>query len=315
MKRHLVIGASGQLGIELIIGLQERYGVDAVVASDIRQGDDEQANRSEFILLDATDEASVRKVISEGNFETVYHLVAMLSAKGENDPLAAWDLNMTSLLIVLECAREGMVDKVFWPSSIAVFGPDAQKDGTPQDTFCDPTTIYGVSKVSGELWANYYNKKYGVDVRSIRYPGLIGHRSMPGGGTTDYAVDAFYKAIDGVEFECYLEEGEALPMMHMDDAVRATLDLMEAPSENIRVRTSYNFSGCSFSTVELNDAIAEIKPEFKTVYKPDARQQIAASWPNSIDDSKAREDWGWEPKYDTKGLVSAMLEALSCTAQ
>jgi nucleoside-diphosphate-sugar epimerase len=314
MKRQLVIGASGQLGIELIIGLQDRYGVDAVVATDIRQGNDEQANRSEFMLLDATNEAAVRQVISEGSFETVYHLVAMLSAKGENDPLAAWDLNMKSLLNILECAREGMVDKVFWPSSIAVFGPDAKKDGTPQDTFCDPTTIYGVSKVSGELWANYYNKKYGVDIRSIRYPGLIGHRSMPGGGTTDYAVDAFYKAIDGVEFECYLEEGEVLPMMHMDDAVRATLDLMEAPSENISVRTAYNLSGCSFSPSELNDAIAEIKPGFKTVYNPDARQNIAASWPNSIDDSRARVDWGWEPKYDTKGLVSAMLEALSCTA-
>lgn len=310
MKRHLVIGASGQLGIELIIGLQQRYGVEAVVATDIRQGNDEQANKSEFMLLDATDENAVRKVISDGNFECVYHLVAMLSARGENDPLAAWDLNMKSLLIILECAREGMVDKVFWPSSIAVFGPDAEKNSTPQDTFCDPTTIYGVSKVSGELWANYYNKKYGVDIRSIRYPGLIGHRSLPGGGTTDYAVDAFYKAIDGVEFECYLEADEALPMMHMDDAVRATLDLMEAPSDSISVRTSYNLSGCSFSPAELNSAIAEIMPEFNTVYNPDARQQIAASWPNSIDDSKARNDWGWEPKFDTKGLVAAMLEAL-----
>jgi nucleoside-diphosphate-sugar epimerase len=310
MEKHLVIGASGQLGIELILGLQKRYGVDAVVAADIRKGNDEQANKSPFMILDATDDTSVRKLLKGGWFSSVYHLVAMLSAKGENDHIAAWDLNMKSLITILECAREGMVKKVFWPSSIAVFGPDAPKNGTAQDTFCDPTTIYGVSKVSGELWCKYYHEKFSVDVRSVRYPGLIGHRSMPGGGTTDYAVEAFYKAVDGVEFDCYLEPQEALPMMHMDDAIRATLDLMEAPSEDIKVRTSYNLSGCSFSPQELNDEIVKVVPGFKTNYKPDGRQQIAASWPNSIDDSKANEEWGWSAEFSTKELVKAMIEAL-----
>ncbi len=311
MEKNLVIGSSGQLGIELIIGIQERFGIDSVVASDIKKCDDELANRSEFILLDATDTESVRKVIGEGGFTTVYHLVAMLSAKGEVNPVAAWDLNMKSLINVLDCAKDGMIEKVFWPSSIAVFGPDAPKNGTPQDTFCDPTTIYGVSKVAGEMWCNYYHDKYGVDVRSLRYPGLIGHHSMPGGGTTDYAVDAFYKAINGEEFECYLDRDEALPMMHMDDAVRSTLELMAAPSEDIKLRTSYNLSGCSFSPGELNDTIAKFHPDFVTKYSPDQRQNIAASWPNSIDDSRAREEWNWKPKYGTEDLVKAMLEALS----
>lgn len=308
MEKHLVIGASGQLGSELIIGLQERYGIDAVVASDIRKGNDELANRSEFIELDATDSEAVRKVITEGGFTTVYQLVAMLSAKGEADPVRAWELNMKSLINVLECAKEGL--KVFWPSSIAVFGPEAEKDGTPQDVFCDPTTIYGVSKVSGELWCNYYFEKYGVDVRSLRYPGLIGHRSMPGGGTTDYAVDAFYKAIERADFECYLKPNESLPMMHMDDAIRATLDLMAAPVDQIKHRTSYNLNGCSFSPEELTLEIQKHCPNFNTIYNPDHRQNIAASWPNSLDDTKAREDWGWAPQYGTKELVEAMLNAL-----
>jgi len=235
----------------------------------------------------------------------------MLSAKGEANPVAAWDLNMKSLITVLECAKDGLVEKVFWPSSIAVFGPNAPKNRTPQDSFCDPTTIYGVSKVAGELWCNYYHEKYGVDVRSLRYPGLIGHRSMPGGGTTDYAVEAFYKAIEGVEFKCYLDKDEALPMMHMEDAVRSTIELMVAPSERINIRTSYNVSGCSFSPGELNDAIVKLHPGFTTSYNPDQRQSIAASWPNSIDDSRAKDDWGWNSSYGTVELVKAMLNALS----
>ncbi|PCJ80709.1 MAG: NAD-dependent epimerase [Bacteroidetes bacterium] len=310
MERHLVIGASGQLGIELIIGMQDRYGVSAVVSSDIRKSDDDDVNRGEFILLDATNKEAVRKVLVDGKFTHVYHLVAMLSAKGEENPLAGWDLNMTSLLNVLECAKEGLVKKVFWPSSIAVFGPNAPKNATAQDTFCDPTTVYGVSKVAGELWCKYYFEHYGVDVRSLRYPGLIGHRSQPGGGTTDYAVEAFYRALEGKKFDCYLEKNEALPMMYMDDAIRATLNLMEAPSECVRVRTSYNLSGCSFSPSELSDEIRKTIPDFETVYNPDARQQIAASWPDSIDDTDARSDWGWNAKYDIEGLVAAMLKAL-----
>ena len=310
MEKHLVIGAAGQLGIELVLGLQSRYGVDAVVGADIRMGGDIESNRSEFIKLDATDKVAVKKTLTEGGFTCVYHLVAMLSAKGEENPIAAWDLNMKSLLNILECAKEGLVEKVFWPSSIAVFGPEAPKNLTPQDTFCDPTTIYGVSKVAGELWCKYYHEHYGVDVRSLRYPGLIGHRSQPGGGTTDYAVEAFYCAVEGRPFECYLEAGETLPMMHMDDAIRATLDLMEAPAGDIKLRTSYNLSGCSFSPDELNNEIAELIPCFSTKYAPDKRQHIAASWPNSIDDNLARVHWGWKPEYDTQKLVFAMIKAL-----
>ena len=310
MERHLVIGASGQLGIELIIGMQAKYGVNAVVSSDIRTSEDADVNRGEFILLDATDQKAVRKVLTDGGFTHVYHLVAMLSAKGEDNPLEGWELNMKSLFNVLECAKEGLVEKVFWPSSIAVFGPNAHKQATAQDTCCDPTTVYGVSKVAGELWCKYYFEHYGVDVRSLRYPGLIGHRSLPGGGTTDYAVEAFHRALEGKEFECYLDENEALPMMHMDDAIRATLELMEAPIDCVRVRTSYNLSGCSFSPFDLNNEIKKTIPEFKTVYSPDIRQQIASSWPDSIDDTDARADWGWKAVYDVEGLVKAMLDAL-----
>lgn len=310
MEKHLVIGSAGQLGIELVLGLQTRYGVDAVFKADIRMGSDTESNRSDFIQLDATDKVAVKKALTEGGYTCVYHLVAMLSAKGEDNPIEAWDLNMKSILNVLECAKEGLVEKVFWPSSIAVFGPEAPKNKTAQDTFCDPTTIYGVSKVAGELWCKYYFEHYGVDVRSLRYPGLIGHRSQPGGGTTDYAVEAFYCAVDDRPFECYLEPGEALPMMHMDDAIRATIDLMEAPSEDIKLRTSYNLSGCSFSPSELNKEISALIPGFDTKYSPDKRQQIAASWPNSIDDSLAREHWGWQPEYNTEKLVFAMIKAL-----
>jgi len=310
MAKHLVIGASGQLGIELIIGMQARYGVNAVVASDIRQSLDEEVNKSKFVFLDATDSNEVRRVLSEGHFTHVYHLVAILSANGEQDPIAAWDINMKSLLNVLECAKDGLVEKVFWPSSIAVFGLNAPKIQTAQDTFCDPTTVYGVSKVAGELWGKYYFEHYGVDIRSLRYPGLIGHRSQPGGGTTDYAVEAFYSALEGKSFDCYLEKDETLPMMHMDDAVRATIELMEAPKESISVRTSYNLSGCSFSPSELINEIIKVIPGFITTYKPDIRQHIAASWPDSINDKDARSDWGWSAQYDTAKLIKAMLDAL-----
>ena len=310
MEKHIVIGSSGQLGIELVIGMQARYGVNAVVACDIIKSNDKDVNKSEFILLDATDIDSVRKILKTGEFTHVYHLVAMLSAKGEENPIAGWDLNMKSLLNVLECAKEGFVKKVFWPSSIAVFGPNATKIKTSQNTFCDPTTVYGVSKVAGELWAKYYFEHYGVDIRSVRYPGLIGHRSKPGGGTTDYAVEAFYCALDRKPFVCYLDKNETLPMMHMDDAVRATLDIMEAPCENIKTRTSYNLSGCSFSPSELNYELSKFVSDFKTDYNPDYRQKIAASWPDSIDDSEAKNDWGWKPEFSTSKLVEHMLDGL-----
>ena len=225
--------------------------------------------------------------------------------------MAAWSLNMDPLLHTLELAREGRVKRVFWPSSIAVFGADASKDGTPQNAALLPTTIYGVSKAAGELWCKYYHDKFGVDVRSIRYPGLIGFRSMPGGGTTDYAVDAFHCAQAGQPLTCYLDENERLPMMSMHDAVRGAMELMEAPSKSIRIRTSYNLSGCDFTPCELTRALQQRVPGFDTVYAPDHRQEIAASWPNSLDDSDARRDWGWSPRHDVQGLVAHVLDGLT----
>jgi nucleoside-diphosphate-sugar epimerase len=310
MEKHLVIGSAGQLGIELVLGLQSRYGVDSVVASDIRMDGDIESNRSRFIKLDATDKVAVRKVLSEGGYTCVYHLVAMLSAKGEDNPIAAWDLNMKSILNVLECSKEGLVEKVFWPSSIAVFGPEAPKNRTPHDSVCNPTTIYGVSKVAGELWCKYYHEHYGVDVRSLRYPGLIGHRSLPGGGTTDYAVDIFYSALRGEKFDCFLREDTELPMMHMEDAIRATREIMEAPADEVKLRTCYNIAAMNFDPKGLAAEIKARIPDFEVSYNPDFRQDIAATWPRSIEDSPARNDWGWKEKYNLKGLVDNMIENL-----
>ena len=311
MGKHLIVGASGQLGIELMLGLQQRYGVDAVLLSDVRPSPHPEAAKSMFIAADAKDLDAQRAILESHDVEVVYNLVAMLSAKGEVNPLAAWSLNMDPLLHTLELAREGRVKRVFWPSSIAVFGVDASKDGTPQNAALLPTTIYGVSKAAGELWCKYYHDKFGVDVRSIRYPGLIGFRSMPGGGTTDYAVDAFHCAQAGQPLTCYLDENERLPMMSMDDAVRGTMELMEAPSECIRIRTSYNLSGCDFTPCELTRALQQRVPGFDTMYAPDHRQDIAASWPNSLDDSDARRDWGWSPRHDVQGLVAHVLDGLT----
>ena len=310
MSKHLIVGAAGQLGTELMLALQDRLGASNVLLADIRPVPHPRAEESEFVLLDATDFDAMQLVLDRHDVSTMYMLVAMLSAKGEAAPMLAWDLNMQPLLHALELAKNGKVGQLFWPSSIAVFGPDAPKSRTPQHTPLNPTTVYGVSKVAGELWCQYYHDKFGVDVRSIRYPGLIGFRSQPGGGTTDYAVEAFHRALEGTPMVCYLDQAERLPMMSMEDAVRGTLELMEAPAEAIRIRTSYNLNGCDFTPSELESALSEQISGFAMTYQPDHRQAIAASWPDSLDDADAKRDWGWAPRHNVSGLVDHMLEGL-----
>ncbi|MGA0435150.1 MAG: NAD-dependent epimerase/dehydratase family protein, partial [Flavobacteriales bacterium] len=268
MAQALVIGSAGQLGIELVLALQAKLGTNEVHISDIRVPENETVLQSRFFHLDATDESSVFKMLEEGNYDEVYHLAAMLSATGEKRPLSAWELNMQSLLNVLEAAKEGYVKRVFWPSSIAVFGPKTPRKNVAQDAVLDPTTVYGVSKLAGEYWCRYYHDKYGVDVRSIRYPGLIGHRSLPGGGTTDYAVDIYHAAVKNEVFHCFLEAGTTLPMMYMDDAVRGTLELMAAPKSAIRVRTSYNLAAMSFTPQAVAESIRAVVPNFQIEYAP-----------------------------------------------
>lgn len=310
MMKNLVIGAAGQLGIELVLALQEKYGVNNVHISDIRIPENDQVMASRFFHLDATHDDAVFKILEEGRYDAVYHLAAMLSATGEKKPLAAWDLNMQSLLNVLEAAKEGWVKRVFWPSSIAVFGPQTPKHNVPQSALLDPTTVYGISKQAGEYWCRYYHEKFGVDVRSLRYPGLIGHRSTPGGGTTDYAVEIYHYACRGEAYACFLNPDQGLPMMYMDDAVRGTLELMEAEPDRITVRTSYNLGAMSFTPVEIGESIRQIFPDFELNYAPDARQHIAASWPVSIDDSVARKDWGWLPAVSLNSMTRIMLDAI-----
>ena len=309
MSKKLVIGAAGQLGIELVLALQSQHGVDSIHIADIRVPENEQLLKSTFLHLDATDEGAMHKVLEEGQYEEVYHLAAMLSATGEKRPLAAWDLNMQSLLNVLEAAKEGWIERVFWPSSIAVFGPSTPKTNVPQDAVLDPTTVYGISKQAGEYWCRYYHEKYGIDVRSLRYPGLIGHRSVPGGGTTDYAVEIYEYAASKKPYTCFLKADQALPMMYMDDAVRATMELMAAPKENIRIRTSYNLHAMSFTPAEVGESIRQLIPEFDLNYAPDHRQAIATTWPESIDDHAASADWGWKPELNLDAMTKVMLEA------
>ncbi|MEM9328981.1 MAG: NAD-dependent epimerase/dehydratase family protein [Bacteroidota bacterium] len=305
MKRTLIIGAGGQLGSELTLKLREQRGTDQVVAADIRPLPAELLT-GPTTILDVMDEEALRKSIEYYDIGEVYHLAAILSAKGEADPIWAWDLNMTSLLHVLEAARAYAL-KVYWPSSIAVFGPDTPKEKTSQFTLTNPTTVYGISKLAGERWCEYYFKKYGVDVRSIRYPGLIGYKSKPGGGTTDYAVDIFWKALNGERFTCFLEPDAHLPMMYMNDAVSGTIQLMEANAEDVQIRSSYNLSAMSFSPEEIYQAIKTLIPDFDIVYEPDFRQEIADSWPHSLDDSPAREHWGWDPQFDLDQMVRDIL--------
>ena len=306
----LVLGASGQIGSELIEKLRTVYGSAQVVASDIRNGSPSLMNSGPFEIIDATDKAAIFAIVKKYNVTQIYLLAAMLSATGEKFPQKAWDLNMTSLLAVLDLAKDKHINQVFWPSSIAVFGPTSPKINTPQKTIMEPSTVYGISKISGEFWCNYYHEKYGVDVRSLRYPGIISWKTKPGGGTTDYAVDIFFKALEQGSFECFLSEDTCLPMMYMEDAVNATVQIMQVNANQINIRTSYNLSAMNFTPKELASAIHQHLPHFTMTYKTDYRQAIADSWPDSIDDTKAREDWGWLPNYNLSKMTKDILENL-----
>ncbi len=309
MRKILITGANGQLGSELTLELRKVVGSENVIASDIREPGKIQSE-GPFEELDVMDNKSYADVINKYQITEIYHLAALLSANAEKNIEMAWSLNMDGLIHTLQLAKKYQVQKVFWPSSIAVFGPDAIKKKTPQNSPCNPTTVYGITKVAGEQWCSYFHRKFGVDVRSIRYPGLIGYKSLPGGGTTDYAVDIFHKAIIGQPFVCFLDRNSALPMMYMSDAVKATIDLMNAPAEKLTVRTSYNVSAISFTPEEIAAAIQVHMPEFSIKYEPDYRQEIANSWPDSIDDSVAKRDWGWQPDYHLAKMTAEILQNL-----
>ena len=309
-KKILVIGASGQIGSELTIKLRELYGKQQVIASDIKKGGEELMFSGPFEIADATDKARIEELIEKHNITDVYLMAAMLSATAEKIPMKAWHLNMESLFIILNLAKDQKIKRVFWPSSIAVFGPTTPREDTPQTTIMEPSTVYGISKQTGERWCEYYFNKYGVDVRSLRYPGIISYKTLPGGGTTDYAIEIFHEAIKNGKYTSFLSEDTGLPMMFMDDAIKATVDIMEAPSENIKVRSSYNLAAMTFTPKELAAQIKSHIPEFEISYAPDSRQNIADSWPSSIDDSEARKDWNWKHDYDLAKLTSTMLEGL-----
>ena len=309
-KSILILGACGQIGTELTIALRKKYGNENVIASDIREGSDALMQSGPFELLDATSYDAIEDVVMHYEIEDVYLMAAMLSATAEKFPMRAWNLNMNSLFNVLNLAKEKKIGKIFWPSSIAVFGPNTPYENTPQYTLMDPTTVYGISKQSGERWCAYYHAKYEVDVRSVRYPGLISWKTLPGGGTTDYAVDIYLKALEDGQYSCFLKKGTKLPMMYMDDAIKATLSLMAADPEKLTVRSSYNLGAMSFAP---EDIAAEIKthiPEFQMSYAPDFRQAIADSWPSSIDDTQAQKDWGWQAEYDLERTTLEMLQHL-----
>ena len=308
MPEIIVIGAGGQIGTELVTALREKHGSLNVVASDLLENCPPLLEGGPYVQLDILNREAVRSYIIENGIKQVYLLAALLSATAEKNPDFAWRLNMEGLFTILDLAKEKYVDKIFWPSSIAVFGPTTPPNKTPQHTTMEPTTVYGISKQAGERWCEYYFQKYGVDVRSIRYPGLISYKSKPGGGTTDYAVDIFYKAKSTKKFVSFLSEDSTLPMMFMDDAIRATIELMEAPSERIQERSAYNLAGVSFSPLEIADSIKKRVPDFEITYVPDFRQAIADSWPNSIDDSAANKDWGWQHSFGLDDIVDIMLE-------
>ncbi|NNK20547.1 MAG: NAD-dependent epimerase/dehydratase family protein [Flavobacteriaceae bacterium] len=307
----LILGACGQIGTELTLALRERYGNDNVIASDIREGSDSLMNSGPFEILDATSYDAVEEIVMHYEVSEVYLMAAMLSATAEKFPERAWNLNMNSLFNVLNLAKENKIDKIFWPSSIAVFGKNTPKENTPQHTLMEPSTVYGISKQTGERWCAYYNAKYGVDVRSVRYPGLISWKTQPGGGTTDYAVEIYLQALEKGTYNCFLKEDTALPMMFMDDAIRAAIELMECEGEKLSIRSSYNLGAMSFTPGEISGSIKNHLPEFSISYEPDFRQAIADSWPSSIDDSQARKDWGWQPEFDLEKTTAEMLKQLS----
>ncbi len=308
MPEIIVIGAGGQIGTELVTELRKRYGSDHVVASDLGENCPSLLEGGPYKQLDILNSDAVRAFIIENGIKQVYLLAALLSATAEKNPEFAWRLNMEGLFTILNLAKEKHVEKIFWPSSIAVFGPTTPSDKTPQHTIMEPSTVYGISKQAGERWCEYYFNKFNVDVRSLRYPGLISYKSKPGGGTTDYAVDIFYKAKSTKKFTSFLAEDSTLPMMFMEDAIRATIELMEAPADKIKERSAYNLAGVSFSPLEIADSIKKRVPDFEITYEPDFRQAIADSWPNSIDDSAAKNHWGWRHHFGLDEIVDIMLE-------
>jgi nucleoside-diphosphate-sugar epimerase len=309
----LIIGACGQIGTELTSKLRASYGVENVIASDIRKLENDVVNNGIFEVINALDYNQIEQLVEKYHITDVYLMAALLSATAEKNPAFAWDLNMNSLFHVLNLAKAGKIKKIFWPSSIAVFGPTTPKENTPQYTIMEPTTVYGISKQTGERWAEYYHKQYGVDIRSIRYPGLISWSTEPGGGTTDYAVDIYHKAITDGKFTSFLTENSALPMMYMDDAIKATISIMQADAEDIKIRSSYNLSGMSFTPKELAVEIKKHYPDFTISYEPDFRQKIADSWPASIDDSAARKDWGWKNDFNLENMTVDMFKNLKAT--
>jgi nucleoside-diphosphate-sugar epimerase len=307
----LILGSCGQIGVELTLALRSQYGNDAVIATDIKEEHSLLKGTGPFYQVDVMDINAVLALVKKEQITQIYLLAALLSATGEKMPLKAWDINMTSLLQVLEMSVQEKIAKVYWPSSIAVFGSTTPKQATPQKTIVEPETVYGISKYAGENWCQYYAKRYGLDVRSIRYPGLISWKSLPGGGTTDYAVDIYLQALAQKKYTCFLSEHTYLPMMYMDDAIRATIELMEAPAERLSTRLAYNISAMSFSPKEIAASIQKHIPDFNIDYAPDFRQQIADGWPQSIDDRLAQEDWNWKAAFDLEKMTATMLENLS----
>ena len=310
-QKILIIGACGQIGTELTQKLRAIYGTENVIASDIRKLNTDVVNSCPFEVVNALDFNQIEHLIEKHQITDVYLMAALLSATAEKNPAFAWDLNMNSLFHVLNLAKAGKIKKIFWPSSIAVFGPTTPREDTPQYTIMEPSTVYGISKQSGERWCEYYNRVFGVDVRSIRYPGLISWSSPPGGGTTDYAVEIYHKALSDKKYECFLSAETKMPMMYMDDAIKATIQIMQAPAADIKIRSSYNLAAMSFTPTQIAAEIKKHIPEFEVTYQPDFRQQIADSWPASIDDSFARTDWGWQHGFDLESMTTDMLEHLS----
>ena len=309
-EKILVIGASGQIGVELTLALRKIYGEGQVIATDLREQNPLLAGTGPYVSLDVMNKEMLHVQVIRQNITQIYLLAAILSATGEKNPSLAWNLNMQGLLNVLDIAREEKLHKVFWPSSIAVFGPSSPRQNCPQQTIIEPTTVYGISKYAGEFWCHYYWQRYGVDVRSVRYPGLISYKSEPGGGTTDYAVDIYHQALQKNQYTCFLKEDTYLPMMYMPDAIRATIELMESPQKSVGIRTSYNLSAMSFSPQEVAASIRTHLPDFSISFSPDYRQQIADSWPQSINDSVARSDWGWKEEYNLTAMTADMLKNL-----
>lgn len=306
----LVIGSSGQIGTELVMKLREKHGNEHVIASDIRPSSHAVMCSGPFEELDVLNEKRLREIVKQYKVTHLYLLAALLSASAEKDIELGWRLNVRSHSNVLDLAKDGLIKKIFWPSSIAVFGPTTPKENTPQYTIMEPNTVYGISKLTGERWNEYYFNKFGVDVRSLRYPGLIGWKANPGGGTTDYAVNIFHRAIQNEKYESFLSENTALPMMYMPDAIRATIELMEAPKEQVKIRSSYNLAGISFTPHQIAEEIKKHIPNFEISYKPDFRQEIADSWPSSIDDVRAQKDWGWNLEYDLEKMNSDIMRNL-----